>query len=371
MLVEDRSPSHGDLVADLRLVRVKGLGYLRRYSTPALTVACQLYGASVDDRHWPAAVEALLREAVKQVGGGRPGEAASYSFGLVQGTRLWNATARRKAAAKAQGVSVERFRKGYEGVLVEQVAEGVLALLYESEKKQPRRNLPQTFDSVVYDQSTHASLGRVAAEDLVVQHRLADKLNEAGVIGFHLSRADYSQTLAQFLGQAHISILIVSMSLKTKGAENEILNVFEQCPSRSPQFRVIVLLVKPESLACQAASVILGIPYEVFCSEVESMLFDLADFRGSLPSQQASRLYLLQHAVIPSFSGILIDDGLPSARLQIETKLYGAPRSDSYGFTLRPDGQFYERHRRAYYRIIRDAHAFPESGEKPDLPSNY
>jgi hypothetical protein len=50
--------------------------------------------------HRPAAVEALLRQAVEKLGGGKSGEAASYTFGLVQGTKLWNSTDRRKAAAK-------------------------------------------------------------------------------------------------------------------------------------------------------------------------------------------------------------------------------------------------------------------------------
>ncbi|MGH3904815.1 MAG: hypothetical protein ACRDTE_11575, partial [Pseudonocardiaceae bacterium] len=57
-----------------------------------------------------------------------------------------------------------------------------------------------------------------------------------------------------------------------------------------------------------------------------------------------------------------------SARLQTETKLYDAPRSDSYGFTLASGGQFYERQRLAYYRILRDAKPFPEDAERPVLP---
>lgn len=98
------------------------------------------------------------------------------------------------------------------------------------------------------------------------------------------------------------------------------------------------------------------------------MLTDLAALRQELPSHQANRLYILQHVAIPGFSGILIDDELPSARLQTETKPYGAPRSDSYSFTLVPGGQFYERQRLAYYRILRDARPFPEDAERPVLP---
>lgn len=360
-----RSPSHSDLVDDLRTVREKGLGHLRRYVTPALTVACERYGAATDDTHRPTAVEALLRQAVEKMGGGKSGEAASYTFGLVQGTKLWNSTDRRKAAAKAQGVSMERFRKGYENVIIDQMAEGILALLYERvQQRLSATPLAESSDDPCPTAETAEGPATTATE-----LRLASRLHEAGVIDFRLSRSDYTTTLAQFLEQAQNSILMISMSLKTKGTENEVLQLFKRCLVRSPQFRIIVSLIKPGSPGCHAASVILGMPHAEFRSEVESMLMDLAAMRQSLPSHQASRFYLLQHGVIPSFSGILIDDGLLSARLQTEAKLYDSPRSDSYGFTLVSGGRFYERQRLAYYRIIRDADPFPEGAERPVLPA--
>jgi hypothetical protein len=183
-----------------------------------------------------------------------------------------------------------------------------------------------------------------------------------------LSRADYTTTLSQFLERAQSSILMVSMSLKAKGAKNEVLRLFRRSLAKSPQFRVIVSLIKPGSPGRHASSAILGTPQIAFQAEAKSMLTDLAVMRQNLPSHQASRFYLLQHVVIPSFSGILIDDGLSSAQLQTEAKLYDSPLSDSYSFTLVPDGQFYERQRLAYYRIIRDAEPFPEGAERPVLP---
>jgi hypothetical protein len=126
------SPSLKELIIDMRVVREKGLGNLRRHATPALDSVCELLGgAAFDEATRPAAVEALVRQATEKVGGGREGDAARYTLGLVAGTRLWSAPERRRRAAAAQGVSVERFRKGYEGALLEQVAEGVLALLYD------------------------------------------------------------------------------------------------------------------------------------------------------------------------------------------------------------------------------------------------
>jgi len=137
----DAPPSYEAVVADLRLVREKGLGNLRRYAMPALHAACGFCDLLTDIVPEPAAVEALLRKAVEGMGGGRAGEAAEYTFGLVQGTKLWSATERRKAAAKAQGVSTERFRKGYEGLLIEQVAEGILAACHDRKMREARVNL--------------------------------------------------------------------------------------------------------------------------------------------------------------------------------------------------------------------------------------
>ena len=125
-----REPSFEALLDDLRLIREKGLGNMRRYGVPALHAACRLTELSDSAAQEPAAVERLLRQAVETLGGGRAGEAAEYSLGLVTGTKLWNVTDRRKAASKAQGVTPETFRKTYEKQLLEQVAEGVLAQLH-------------------------------------------------------------------------------------------------------------------------------------------------------------------------------------------------------------------------------------------------
>jgi hypothetical protein len=341
-----RPPDHADLVTDLRAVREKGFAELRRYETPALTLICQLRGASIDDTSRPASIEALVKHAVGKIGGGRSGEAAEYTFGLVSGTRLWRSTDRRRAAARTQGVGYERFRKGYEPILIEQVAEGVLSLLHE-----------EPADPVLLESEIDLALSR--------------KLQKAGVVDFCLSRADYSLTLAQFLEQARSSIVIVAMSMKSKGAENELLQVFSRSLSKWPQFRIIVSLLDPDSPACHVASRILGIPQQELRSEIKSMCADLIELKSRLTQHEANRLYLLRHDVVPGFSCILLDDGMPTAQLQIEAKLYGAPRSDSYGFTLAPAGELYDRQRRAYYRVLRDAEPCPVGADRPVLPADF
>ncbi len=110
-------PDHDALVADLRVVRGKGVGNLRGAALPALAEAA---GSPA-----PAAVEALLRAAVATLGGGRFEDAARYTFGLVPGTRMLPAADRRTKSAQALSISRERFRKGYETRILEAVAEAL------------------------------------------------------------------------------------------------------------------------------------------------------------------------------------------------------------------------------------------------------
>ncbi|MFI1955918.1 hypothetical protein ACH437_29465 [Streptomyces xinghaiensis] len=142
MLGETGVPEYDTLVDELRLVREKGLGNLRRYAVPALHQVCLLAELTMTSREQePAAIETLIREAVQSLGGGRSGDAAEYTFGLVSGTKLWPASDRRRGAAKAQGVSADRFRKGYEPLLIEQVAEGVLAVCHQAHLRHARMQL--------------------------------------------------------------------------------------------------------------------------------------------------------------------------------------------------------------------------------------
>ncbi|WP_460845729.1 NACHT domain-containing protein [Phytohabitans suffuscus] len=125
------TPSRDLIIAELRTVRERGLGRLADCRLPALDACCQMIGLATSDGEVPqtaAAIEQLLLQAIARLGGDKTGLAAAYTFGLVRGSRYWNATDRRKAAAKEQFVSVERFRKGYEPQLIGYVADEILYL---------------------------------------------------------------------------------------------------------------------------------------------------------------------------------------------------------------------------------------------------
>lgn len=123
-------PLRDALIKELALVRTKGLGHLRGHALPTLRRCCVLTNVDQDTstQHSAVAIEKLLRLAVAQLGGDKAGVAAEFTFGLARGSKFWPATDRRRRAAKAYFVSVERFRKGYEPKLVEYVADEILNL---------------------------------------------------------------------------------------------------------------------------------------------------------------------------------------------------------------------------------------------------
>ncbi|SOD82527.1 O-acetyl-ADP-ribose deacetylase (regulator of RNase III), contains Macro domain [Streptomyces sp. Ag109_G2-15] len=104
---------------------------LRGRELPALESAAQTVTAP-GARAPGAAVETLLRLAVARLDAGTLRTAAEYTLGLAQGTRDWPGSSRRARAASVYGVSVERFRKDHEVMVLGQVAEHVLRLAAEA-----------------------------------------------------------------------------------------------------------------------------------------------------------------------------------------------------------------------------------------------
>ncbi|WP_329461494.1 hypothetical protein [Streptomyces sp. NBC_01431] len=121
-------PDPASLLSELREVRRAGLVRLRGRSLPALESGAEAVTA-VAARTPGAAVETLLRLAVSRLDAGTLRTAAEYTLGLAQGTRDWPASSRRARAASVYGVSVERFRKDHEVMVLGQVAEHILRLV--------------------------------------------------------------------------------------------------------------------------------------------------------------------------------------------------------------------------------------------------
>ncbi|MGW6673174.1 hypothetical protein ACWGBU_33470, partial [Streptomyces vinaceus] len=116
-------PDYGEVLAEVREVRRAGIVRLRELRLPVLTGMSAGPGEAGSAQPHFTSIERLLRTAVAGLGGGTLQEAAEYSLGLARGTRDWPPADRRRRAAQVYGVSVERFRKHQELMVLGQVAE--------------------------------------------------------------------------------------------------------------------------------------------------------------------------------------------------------------------------------------------------------
>ena len=121
-------PTLEELVADLRAVRERGLVRIRHTDLAASGRAAGRTGRPATAGGGPGIIEATIRVAVDNLGGGTLAAAASATFGLGRGERETPAPNRRRRAAMTYGVSVERFRKHHERIVIEQIAEEILKL---------------------------------------------------------------------------------------------------------------------------------------------------------------------------------------------------------------------------------------------------
>jgi hypothetical protein len=140
MTVEVRAPSYDALVADLKILREKGLIRLRTLRLPALQQAARACGESEHAYHDPPAIEGMLLRAVEQLGGELE-EACGYLFGLVPGTRGWKPKDLRERAASLYNMQPETFRKEPEQLHIGQVAEQILRLYHERRLRAERVKL--------------------------------------------------------------------------------------------------------------------------------------------------------------------------------------------------------------------------------------
>ncbi|MFI2612164.1 macro domain-containing protein [Kitasatospora sp. NPDC018619] len=124
----ERAPDHESIVADLRRVRRAGVVRLRELELPALERIAARAQPPGGRASRAAAVEEVLRLALSRTDAGTLRDAAGFSLGLAPGTRDWAAADRRRRAAAVYGVSVERFRKHHEVLLLDQLSQQLAEL---------------------------------------------------------------------------------------------------------------------------------------------------------------------------------------------------------------------------------------------------
>ncbi|MEV0040821.1 hypothetical protein [Streptomyces sp. NPDC050804] len=110
------------VLREVKMVRLEGLVRIRDLQLPLLRLAAVSVPGAVTDA-WPVEVENLLRTAVSRLGGGDLQQAAELTLGLAPGMRDRAAADRRRLAAGVYSLSVERFRKSQEEMVLGQIAE--------------------------------------------------------------------------------------------------------------------------------------------------------------------------------------------------------------------------------------------------------
>lgn len=186
-----------------------------------------------------------------------------------------------------------------------------------------------------------------------------------GLTKFHFSRDDYGRTLATFLDTAINSIYIVSISLKITDDEGQLLYLFKRKLSANSSFIISISLINPNNPELiKVASDTLNVSKEKLYNEVIEMLKGLLDCYNSLNPSERSRFKILVHDCFPMGSVIMIDTTPTSGMIQVETKLYKAPRTASFGFQLTKESPFFKHNYVAWHRVFQESKPFTRENLK-------
>ncbi|WP_406279704.1 hypothetical protein [Embleya sp. NBC_00896] len=171
----DPLPDYASILREVREVRRVGVVRLRDVELPSL----EGEAAALEPDSSPyGEVERLLRLAVSRIGGGMLQEAAEYCLGLAPNTRDWQGADRRKRAAQVYQVSVERFRKHHEVMILGQVAEQVLRL---ADRSAGERDAPHAASGVGHH-TFEVAVGRERIVSVSVHDHPVDLLRDVDVV---------------------------------------------------------------------------------------------------------------------------------------------------------------------------------------------
>lgn len=179
---------------------------------------------------------------------------------------------------------------------------------------------------------------------------------DQGLTKFHFSRDYYGRTLSSFLDDANQSIDIVSISLKISDDEGQLSDLFKRKLSAIPTFTITISLMNPNNQELvKIAADTLDITKEKLTREILEMLKELLTCRESLNFSEKSRFKIFTHDCFPMGSVIMLDATPTGGIIQVETKLYKAARTKSFGFQLTKNSKFYNDNFVAWHRVILDS----------------
>ena len=192
--------------------------------------------------------------------------------------------------------------------------------------------------------------------------RLANMLTRAGVSAFYTHRDDYKYrkagaTIVAYLLSAKKTIDIVAIDLTYGRTTENVSAAIRKFITGESHRRVRVSLLDPASSAVPAAATALAISADDLRKRITESLGHQFEARSQMTPDEQRRFEILVHDELPMGSAILLDaDDDHEGRIQIETKLSGAPSSESFGFEIsgkRGTQAFYRRHQQSWDAVIR------------------
>ena len=190
---------------------------------------------------------------------------------------------------------------------------------------------------------------------------IAERIRQEGVSCLHLSREDYQPSrggtgsLSNYLNLSTTSIQMISVSLRVTNDENDLVKLFEKKLNSEASFKVAVSLLDPVSPAAGCIAASLGLDSDAMREEIFTMLDKLIYLKARMHEDSRKRLRVMIHETLPMGSAIMLDATPNSGRIQVETKLYRSPRSESFGYEVLAPSPFFSRNYEAWEKLVSDS----------------
>ena len=191
---------------------------------------------------------------------------------------------------------------------------------------------------------------------------LARRLDAFGMTEFFASRADYAKyrpsgSLGDYLATAKHRIDVAGYWMghghEAEAIAQSIVARLENTPGMSAR----IALINPDGPMLGPVAAYLNLEAGEVENRLRASLRSLSDAKAGASASVRTRLSVLVYDDLPLASVILLDYGTPSARAQLDFKLYKRPRAESFSFELRAPSAFYDRCASAWIQVV--DHATP------------
>jgi hypothetical protein len=204
-----------------------------------------------------------------------------------------------------------------------------------------------------------------ANQSVTINMDISDVLSTLGICSFTSRRPNYQSlvtsgaTKFSYIEKAVDSLVIVSLSMSKRtieGVKRHIQKSIEATPANcTASFRATISLLNPRNPnVLYAISPVFGISPSELGDRILLSLNELLELRKRLAEENRHRLRILVHNTIPFGSAILIDHQREFGRIQVETRAYLAPPSESFGFevTSAGSGSLYDSLAKGFMKLI-------------------